>query len=154
MSPTPMSAVAPAAATCVLCHAVPILSYFFPCTLPPWFRFLHHVFVVFAPLPRAWRVIPCLLSWLAPQGATQPLLFDFSMTEGCRAESAYEYTATTGTCVEDEYPKVATVEGYGILPENCNEATLKAFLLAHGPIAVSVDASKWSSYSSGVLSYR
>lgn len=86
-------------------------------------------------------------------GATQPLLFNYSLTHGAKLESDYVYTATTNTCVEDNYETVVSVEGYGILPENCDEDTLKSYLVKQGPIAISVDASKWSAYSGGVLTY-
>ena len=87
------------------------------------------------------------------EGATQPLLFDYALTAFTISEQDYPYTAHDGVCTEDSKPIAATVEGYGILPENCAAETLKAYLLKFGPIAVSVDASHWSSYSSGVLSY-
>ena len=48
---------------------------------------------------------------------------------------------------------MASIEGYEILPENCDEATLMSYLLEKGPLAVSVDASAWSAYSGGVLTY-
>ncbi len=58
-------------------------------------------------------------------GATQPLLFEYAMTSGCASEEDYAYVASTGTCEVNAYNTVATIEGYGILPENCDEATLK-----------------------------
>jgi len=89
------------------------------------------------------------------EGATQPLLFDYAATHGAKLEADYTYTAKTGTtCEEDEYPTVATIQGYGILPENCDVAMLQAFMLEFGPIAVSVDASAWSHYSGGVLDFE
>lgn len=86
-------------------------------------------------------------------GATQPLLFDYALGAGSRSEGDYVYTAKNGACTESAYSTIATIEGFGILPENCGEATLKAYLLKKGPIAVSVDASSWGAYSSGVLPY-
>lgn len=87
-------------------------------------------------------------------GATQPVMFDYAINAGARLEAEYAYTAKTGaSCNADSYAKVATIDGYGILPENCGEAVLKAYLLKLGPIAVSVDASNWGPYSSGVLPY-
>ena len=86
-------------------------------------------------------------------GSTQPQLFAFAMTDGARLESDYAYTAQTGTCQEDAYKQVATVEGYGVVPSNAGEAVLKSYLLKYGPIAVSVDASKWGVYAGGVFGY-
>lgn len=87
------------------------------------------------------------------QGSTQPLLFDYAVQDGCRSGSDYSYTGMTGTCKDSSYPTVATIDGFDILPENCDEETLKSYLLTFGPISVSVYASKWFSYASGVLSY-
>ena len=73
--------------------------------------------------------------------------------DGAMSEDDYTYTAATGTCQEASYTSVASIEGYGIVPSNAGEAVLKSYLLKYGPIAVSVDASKWSSYAGGVFSY-
>ncbi len=86
-------------------------------------------------------------------GSTQPQLFAFAQTDGAMSEDDYTYTAATGTCQEASYTSVASIEGYGIVPSNAGEAVLKSYLLKYGPIAVSVDASKWSSYAGGVFSY-
>ena len=87
------------------------------------------------------------------QGSTQPQLFAFAMTDGAMLESDYQYTAATGTCHEADYTAVASIDGYGIVPSNAGEAVLKSYLLKYGPIAVSVDASKWSGYGGGVFTY-
>ena len=89
------------------------------------------------------------------QGATQPLLFEYATQEPNYpiASDDYVYTAHDGLCTEASKTAAASVAGFGILPENCADEVLKAYLLQAGPIAVSVDASHWSSYSKGVLSY-
>ena len=86
-------------------------------------------------------------------GSIQPLLFEYAQTAGSRLESDYAYTAHTDTCADDKYTTAATIEGYEVLPENLDEVSMMKYLLSKGPLAVSVDASKWSAYSSGVLKY-
>eukprot|EP01063_Lacrimia_lanifica_P008753 TRINITY_DN1579_c1_g1_i2.p3 TRINITY_DN1579_c1_g1~~TRINITY_DN1579_c1_g1_i2.p3 ORF type:complete len:111 (+),score=40.35 TRINITY_DN1579_c1_g1_i2:424-756(+) len=44
----------------------------------------------------------------------------------------------------------ATVTGYKMIKKG-DDAGTKAALLAHGPLAVSVDAHPWMSYQSGIL---
>lgn len=87
------------------------------------------------------------------QGSTQPLLFDYAVGAGSELESEYVYTAHDGVCKADDYSVVATIQGYGILPENCDNDVLETYLYEQGPIAVSVDASTWSAYSGGIMDF-
>ena len=86
-------------------------------------------------------------------GATQPLLFEYAQENGAELEDAYAYTAATGTCHEADYSKAATIEGWGVLPENCDNDMLMSYLLEFGPIAVSVDAEPWAYYGGGVMDF-
>lgn len=86
-------------------------------------------------------------------GSIQPLLFEYALTEGAVLESDYAYTASTDTCKAALKKPVASIEGYEVLPENLSPEDMMQYLVTKGPLAVSVDASAWSFYSGGVLSY-
>lgn len=84
-------------------------------------------------------------------GATAELAFDYVKDKGIATNANWPYTATTGTCNEAAHTKVATVGGYVKLIEN--NATDLLYAVANnsiGPISISVDASTWSRYSSGI----
>lgn len=87
-------------------------------------------------------------------GSIQPLLFEYAMSEGAVLEDDYAYTASTDTCKAALKTPVATIEGYEVLPENLSPEDMMQYLVTKGPLAVSVDASKWSFYSGGVFSYE
>jgi cathepsin L len=82
-------------------------------------------------------------------GATSELGYDYVAQKGIASEKDYPYRAVTGTCDESK-PKSAHVTGFVKLPEN-NYTALVTALATIGPIAVSVDAEPWMSYSSGVF---
>lgn len=88
-------------------------------------------------------------------GATAEIAFEYvSSSEGILQEYQYPYTsyyADEYKCVvSDLAVPVATINGYVQLPTNNYTALLNA--IAHvGPIAISVDASAWSAYSSGIF---
>lgn len=81
-------------------------------------------------------------------GATQELAFDWA-AGGIALESAYPYKGVTGTC-NTGVTKAAKVGAYAKLATN-NADVLIAALNIYGPIAISVAASSWGSYSSGVF---
>ena len=87
------------------------------------------------------------------QGSIQPLGFEYALGAGVDSDGDYDYMAVTGTCKDSLHTPVATIASYGLVPENCDEATLRQYLVQKGPIAITCDASSWSFYSSGVLSY-
>ena len=86
-------------------------------------------------------------------GSIQPLLFEYALTEGAVLETDYAYTASTDTCKAALKTPVASIEGYEVLPENLSPEDMMQYLITKGPLAVSVDASSWSFYGGGVLSY-
>jgi len=86
-------------------------------------------------------------------GSTAELAFDYvAGSSGLLEEFQYGYTAyygTTGSCLTSSSTPSATITGYVQLPTNNNTALINA-VSKIGPIAVSVDASSWSAYESGI----
>jgi len=82
-------------------------------------------------------------------GATSELGYQYVADKGIASEKDYPYRGVTGTCDESK-PKSAHVHGFVKLPENNYTALLTA-VATIGPIAVSVDAEPWMSYSRGVF---
>jgi C1A family cysteine protease len=89
--------------------------------------------------------------------------FQYLMTVGGQeTETAYPYTAQTGTCAYDAASvAVGPVKGFTYAIPNCEsgactdqgkyEETMKNNLAATGPFSICVNAGSWSDYSSGVL---
>ncbi|KAK7198117.1 Cathepsin propeptide inhibitor domain (I29)/Papain family cysteine protease [Novymonas esmeraldas] len=88
------------------------------------------------------------------EGAIESLAFEYvAQAGGIYEEWAYPYSAfygTTGACQNVSAGKVARVASYVQLPANDQEALMDAVAF-EGPIAVSVDASSWSSYTGGIF---
>jgi cathepsin L len=82
-------------------------------------------------------------------GATSELAYEQVQQAGIALESAYPYTAQTGSC-KTTIAKSAKIKGYVKLAEN-NYTELINAVATVGPIAVSVDATVWSSYRSGIF---
>jgi len=91
-------------------------------------------------------------------GSTAELAFDYVIAAGGLADiwhypylSALEF-ATLECRNESElpYPKAASITGFASLPENDAPALMEA-IASKGPIAVSVDASAWWMYASGIF---
>jgi C1A family cysteine protease len=62
----------------------------------------------------------------------------------------YPYTSyygTTGSCSSTPN-KVVTVTGYTTLAD---ESSMASYLQSNGPLSICIDASTWSSYTSGIL---
>ena len=88
-------------------------------------------------------------------GATHELAFEYlSNSDGFYQEFQYPYTSYTGTNYDCALPKVgspkATINGYVQLPSNDYLSLLNAIATV-GPIAITVDASEWHSYESGIF---
>jgi cathepsin L len=88
-------------------------------------------------------------------GATMELAFDYAMANGLVTEWTTPYTSYKGqdgacTLTKASPARVGGITGYTVLPSNDYEALLEAVATV-GPIAITVDASKWSSYSGGVF---
>jgi len=83
-------------------------------------------------------------------GATSELGYQYVVDKGIASEKDYPYRGVTGKCDETK-PKSAHIHSFFKLPEN-NYTALVTAVATIGPIAVSVDAEPWMSYSSGVFS--
>lgn len=88
------------------------------------------------------------------EGAIESLAFDYvAKAGGIQEEWAYPYTAfygKSGTCEDMSASRIAKVASFVELPANDAEALMDAVAF-EGPIAVSVDASRWSSYAGGIF---
>lgn len=70
---------------------------------------------------------------------------------GIETESVYPYTSSngvTGTCHVDKTKFVIRVNGYTTVNGETNMAN---YMLSTGPLSVCVDASKWNSYTGGIV---
>lgn len=86
-------------------------------------------------------------------GATMELLFQHAVDNGIATEWTYPYTSyygDSGNC-SSSLSSVATISGYTMIPSNSYDDLMIAVATV-GPIAITVDASTWSSYSSGIYS--
>jgi cathepsin L len=88
-------------------------------------------------------------------GATSEIAFDYVAGAGILEEYQLGYQAYYGASaacgVTASTVPVASISGYVKLPENNYTALMNAIATV-GPIAISVDASTWHSYSSGIFS--
>jgi len=90
------------------------------------------------------------------RGSTGELAMDYIVSAGFYQEfqQGYAENAYRGinqNCTIPAGKPVAAIKGYVELPSNNYTALMNAVATV-GPVAVSVDASKWSSYSSGIYS--
>jgi cathepsin L len=88
-------------------------------------------------------------------GATAEIAFEYvTNSAGMYEEYQYPYLSYYAKDYECATPElsgpVATIDGYVQLPENNYTALMNA-IASVGPIAVSVDASAWSAYKSGIF---
>jgi cathepsin L len=90
-------------------------------------------------------------------GATAELAFDYvASSSGILEEFQYPYASYYGVEYQCAVPTQsgstpkAKIDGYVKLPENNYQALMNAVAIK-GPIAISVDASTWSSYKSGIF---
>jgi len=81
-------------------------------------------------------------------GATPELAFEWASDNGMVASSVVPYTAES-RCPKHPSPSV-TIQGFVRLKENQANEVLQS-LTSVGPLAAAVDASRWSSYMSGVF---
>jgi len=82
-------------------------------------------------------------------GATSELGYQYVADKGIASEADYPYRARDTPCDETK-PKTVKSTGFVKLPEN-DYAALATAVATLGPMAVSVDASEWFAYSSGVF---
>jgi cathepsin L len=83
------------------------------------------------------------------EGSTQWLGFKYAQTAGITTEDSWPYTATDGKCDTKKIKQVATIDGYVRLATNDYNALMTAIATV-GPIAISVAATEWQFYDSGV----
>jgi cathepsin L len=86
-------------------------------------------------------------------GATMELLFEHAVENGITTEWTYPYTSyygSDGTCKVAQ-SSVATISGYTTLESNSYDELMTAVATV-GPVAITVDASTWSSYAGGIYS--
>jgi len=71
---------------------------------------------------------------------------------GLATESAYPYSSylgVTGTCHSSSSNEVVGIKGFTTIQ---GEANMASYVQTTGPLSVCVDASSWSSYTSGIMS--
>jgi len=85
------------------------------------------------------------------QGSDQPLAFDYMRAAGGVAlETEYAYHAKDETCKDKQVNKVnVEVDGFNFLQPNSLEDVLEA--IQSGPVTISVDATNWHLYKSGIF---
>jgi len=71
---------------------------------------------------------------------------------GIERESDYPYTARNGVCRFSRSRAAVTVTNYQSVGTN-SESTMKQYVGSSGPLSVCVDATSWSSYRGGVMTY-
>lgn len=86
-------------------------------------------------------------------GATAQLAFDYTARHGCTSVWKWPYESGTGgngECQEDNWRMhpIASISGFVQLPQNDAASLLSAVLVS--PVAVSVAASTWGLYGSGI----
>jgi cathepsin L len=88
------------------------------------------------------------------EGGTAELAWaQITQTGGLSSEWTYPYISYTGTdfsCKTTQIVPIAKVSKFMNLPVNEQDPIL-SYLASSGPLAISVDASTWSSYESGVF---
>jgi len=87
-------------------------------------------------------------------GATAELAYNYLATlaknGGQTSEAQYPYKGVDGVCKDGSTTAMAGISGFTKLTENSYDDVMNT-LATVGPIAVAVDASSWSFYSSGIF---
>lgn len=100
------------------------------------------------------QILDCTLEADGCGGGTVGLAFDqIIRAGGISAEWTYPYTSFDGEnfeCNKSKSKYVAKLNGYEILPKNEQDPILQ-YLMNIGPLAISIDASSWHSYESGIF---
>lgn len=87
-------------------------------------------------------------------GATMELAFEYAMENGLFTEWTYPYTSylgVDGDCALPTPGAAAGITNYTKIPTNSYSGLMDA-VANQGPVAITVDASQWSSYSGGIFS--
>merc|ERR1719215_886541 len=90
------------------------------------------------------------------RGATASLAFNHTVDKGIMTIWDYPYesgtSGRTGTCKEQGHWPIAGITGFVELPKNDANALMEAVAFK-GPISISVDASLWYLYESGIFNH-
>mmetsp|Transcript_13892 Transcript_13892/g.35455 ORF Transcript_13892/g.35455 Transcript_13892/m.35455 type:complete len:340 (-) Transcript_13892:78-1097(-) len=81
------------------------------------------------------------LPWLAYE--------DIMSWGGIEAESDYGYSGEDGQCLKGQHPVAAKISNWTAIPNDV--AKIQAYLVAHGPLSVTLNADLLMSYSGGVI---
>ena len=85
------------------------------------------------------------------EGSIEPLGFEYIHSSGGYVtRDNYKYTAKDGKCVDNTFERVATIDGFAQTIAN-DPQSLEDTLARKGPVTVSVAASAWQFYSSGIF---
>jgi cathepsin L len=83
-------------------------------------------------------------------GATQEIGFDYIKNNGISLSSDYPYFAKKGECKNKIKEKIASIGSFVKLPENDYDSLMQT-VANNGPVAISVAATEWALYDSGVF---
>jgi len=85
------------------------------------------------------------------EGGLQPNAFNYVIKNGgIDTEDVYPYTAEDGTCTFKAAGVGAKISNWTFV--STDETQIAAYLVAHGPLSVAVDATIWQFYLFGVIS--
>ena len=85
------------------------------------------------------------------EGLVEPIAYTYGATNGFVARESYAYTAQDGFCRDVPLTKVASIAGVVELPTN-NPQKLMEAVATQGPVSISVAASDFKNYESGIYS--
>jgi len=83
-------------------------------------------------------------------GATQEIGFEYIQNNGISSNSDYPYFAKEGQCNSTKHKRIASIGHFAKLPTNDYNMLLQTVAI-NGPVAISVAATEWSFYDSGVF---
>lgn len=105
------------------------------------------------------QIVSCDTTDLGCNGGNTETAYDYVMKAGgLESSTSYPYTSyygTTGSCYSDSTKNVITISKYSAISGSNSVETenlMKSYVLSTGPLSVCLDASNWSSYTSGILS--
>ena len=95
------------------------------------------------------ELLDCELTSMGCNGGWAQVALEWAK-KGVMNETAYPYKAVKGTCAFDESKVVAKVTNiYGIMPNMPSK--MQENIVAHGPISISLDATKFHAYLGGIM---
>jgi hypothetical protein len=83
-------------------------------------------------------------------GGLSPNAMRYIIDSGQQSEDAYPYVGKNQQCRNSSIPPVVHISNWTFIDDN--EDSMKQWVGSKGPIVVSVDASRWSSYTGGIMS--